>query len=49
MQTNSRQSQQNTSSDNTTPINNDNFNFDMWAKEVKRQMIASLKKRDYED
>ena len=29
-------------SDNTSELN---FNFDLWAKAVKQQMIASLRKR----
>lgn len=25
---------------------NENFDFDLWAKEVKRQMLAALQKRE---
>jgi hypothetical protein len=27
----------------------ENFNFDIWAREVKRRMMASIKKRDYKE
>jgi hypothetical protein len=26
-------------------LNSDRFNFDLWASEVRRQMLASLQKR----
>jgi hypothetical protein len=26
-------------------VNSDRFNFDLWASEVRRQMLASLQKR----
>lgn len=28
--------------------NSDSFDFDLWASEVRRQMVASLQKRDSE-
>jgi hypothetical protein len=48
MNSNSRQNQQNNSLEPTSSAQDDTFNFDQWAREVKRQMLASLKKRDYE-
>ena len=49
MSSNTIQNQQGGANESALHTGNDSFNFDMWAREVKRQMIASIKKRDYKD
>jgi len=41
--------QQTNTLDSTSPLGTEEFNFDLWARAVKRQMLASIKKREYKD
>jgi hypothetical protein len=44
MNTTSKKQQQNKSSETLNSVNNDNFNFEVWAREVRRQLLAALHK-----
>ncbi|HEY9619426.1 MAG TPA: hypothetical protein V6C78_03610 [Crinalium sp.] len=49
MNPNRIQNYQTTSKESNQSGDGESFNFDLWAREVKRQMIASLRKREQQD
>lgn len=48
MNSNLKDKQQNSSGETLLSASSDNFDFELWATVVKRQMLASLQKKEKE-